>query len=129
MIIINGISWLCKAFFFQRCFTELTGGSACSETPQQEPVPWLLKIISDNNPGLHSWFFGSGPKGVNDLCFHIHGEFSPSPTSPPQILVWRTKFQSPGPNPSLKAQIPSWPKYSRCRLDLEIRGNSYWEDK
>ena len=24
---------------------------------------------------------GSGPKGVDDLCFHTYGEFSPSPPS------------------------------------------------
>ena len=26
---------------------------------------------------------GSGPKGVNDLCFHTYGEFSPPPPPPP----------------------------------------------
>ena len=26
---------------------------------------------------------GSGPEGVNDLCFHTYGEFSLSPPSPP----------------------------------------------
>ena len=49
---------------------------------------------------------GSGPEGVDDLCFHTYGEFSPSPPSspsPPLELVSRPKFQSQGPNPSLKA--------------------------
>ena len=26
---------------------------------------------------------GSGPEGVDDLCFHTCGEFSPSPPPPP----------------------------------------------
>ena len=29
------------------------------------------------------YFVGSGPKGVDDLCFHIYGEFSPSSVYPP----------------------------------------------
>ena len=55
---------------------------------------------------------GSGPKGVNDLCFHTYGGFSPSPPShEAQIPVSRPKSQSWGPNPSPKTQIPvSWPK-------------------
>ena len=39
------------------------------------PVPCLsrlcLKLSGEQ---------GSGPKGVNDLCFHTYGEFSPSPS-------------------------------------------------
>ena len=57
---------------------------------------------------------GSGPEGVDDLCFHTYGGFSPPPPSshsplslPPQIPVSKPKFQSRGPNPSLKAQIPA----------------------
>ena len=44
---------------------------------------------------------GSGPEGVNDLCFHPYGGFfpPPPPTSP-------LKSQSRGPNSSLEAQIP-----------------------
>ena len=48
---------------------------------------------------------GSGPEGVDDLCFHTYGEFSPPPppsSSPPSPL----KSQSQGPNSSLEAQIP-----------------------
>ena len=68
---------------------------------------------------------GSGPEGVDDLCFHTYGEFSPSsPSSPPppslplksqsrglnssleaQIPVLRPKFQPQGPDFSLEAQI------------------------
>ena len=48
-------------------------------------------------------FLGSGPEGVNDLCFHTYGGFSP-----PQIPV--------SSNPSLEAQIPvSRPKSQRRR--------------
>ena len=59
---------------------------------------------------------GSGPIGVDDLCFHTYGGFSPPPSSPPpspppslppQIPVLRPKFQSQGQNPSLEAQIPA----------------------
>ena len=39
---------------------------------------------------------GSGPEGVDDLCFHTYGEFSPSPSPPPLY---------PPSNPSLEAQI------------------------
>ena len=50
---------------------------------------------------------GSGREGVDDLCFHTHGEFSPSPSSssPPSPSP-PLKSQSQGPNPSLKALIP-----------------------
>ena len=55
-------------------------------------------------------FLGSGPEGVDDLCFHTYGEFSPSPPSspsPPQFPVSRPKFQSQGSNPGLETQIPA----------------------
>ena len=60
-----------------------------------------------------SFFLGSGPEVVDDLCFHTYGEFSPPPPSvrtPPfsseaQILVPRPKSQSRGPNYIHKAQI------------------------
>ena len=43
-------------------------------------------------------FLGSGPEGVDDLCFQTHGEFSPPPSpSPP-----------PPPQPNLEAQILAW---------------------
>ena len=50
----------------------------------------------------------SGPEGVDELCFHIYGEFSLSPPSvcpsvplslDAQIPVLRPKSQSLGPNP------------------------------
>ena len=39
---------------------------------------------------------GSGPEGVDDLCFHSHGEFSPSPPPPPAIrsLGWDLDFEA-----------------------------------
>ena len=54
---------------------------------------------------------GSGPKGVDDLCFHTFGEFSPSPSPPPPPSstsppLW-LRFLPQGPNPSLEAQIPA----------------------
>ena len=51
---------------------------------------------------------GSGLEGVDYLCFHTYGQFSPSPSppSPPQVQVLRPKSKSSGPNPSLEAQIP-----------------------
>ena len=54
----------------------------------------------------------SGPKGVDDLCFHTYGEFSPpspssSPSSyPPLPPASRPISQPQGPYPSLEAQIP-----------------------
>ena len=46
---------------------------------------------------------GSGPKGVDDLCFHTYGEFSPSPSPPPHP----PSPQPPGPYLSLEAHIPA----------------------
>ena len=57
---------------------------------------------------------GSGPEGVDDLCFHTYGEFSPpsSPPSPPPHPpplppALRPISQPRGSNPSLEAQIPT----------------------
>ena len=43
---------------------------------------------------------GSGPEGVDDLCFHTYGEFSPPSSYPPSP-------QPPGPYLSLEAHIPA----------------------
>ena len=77
------------------------------------PLPYLSRLCLKLS-GEQS----SGPEGVNDLCFHTYGGFSPSPpssfpTSPPpsnpsledQIPVSRLKSQARDPNPSLMAQI------------------------
>ena len=53
---------------------------------------------------------GSGPKGVDDLCFHTYGEFSP-PSSPSSPSLYPPPTSGPisqprGPYPSLEAQIP-----------------------
>ena len=81
------------------------------------PVPCLsrlcLKLRGEQD---------SGPKGVDDLCFHTYGEFSPPPPPPSarpppqlrgpnsspetQIPVPWPKSYAKGPNPSLKAKIP-----------------------
>ena len=61
---------------------------------------------------------GSGPKGVDDLCFHTHGEFSPPPPPPPSSspsppLASKLKSQPQAQitvsslNPRLRAQIPT----------------------
>ena len=44
---------------------------------------------------LHLSLLGSGPKGVDDLCFHTYGEFSPTPP-PPAIrpLGWDLDFEA-----------------------------------
>ena len=54
---------------------------------------------------------GSGPKGVDDLCFHTYGEFSPIPSPPPPPhpplpTASRPISQPECPYPSLEAQIP-----------------------
>ena len=46
---------------------------------------------------------GSGPEGVDDLCFHTYGGFSPSSSSPPHP----PSPQPRGPYLSLKAHIPA----------------------
>ena len=51
-------------------------------------------------------FLGSGPEGVDDLCFHTYGEFSPSPPPPPSPS-YPPLPQSPGPYFSLDAHIPA----------------------
>ena len=58
-------------------------------------------------------FLGSGPEGVDDLCFHT-GEFSaytpprdPNPSFKAQISALRLKSHPHGSNPSLEAKIPS----------------------
>ena len=49
---------------------------------------------------------GSGPEGVDDLCFHTYGGFSPS-SSPPPSSPPQPPFPQPrGPYLSLKAHIP-----------------------
>ena len=78
---------------------------------------------------------GSGPKGVDDLCFHTYGKFSPSPpsTSVPapqlrgpnsspetQIPVLWPKSYPKGPNPSLKAQVLAWRPKSQPRGPILI---------
>ena len=70
------------------------------------PVPWQSRLCLKLNGRQ-----GSDPKGVDDLCFHTLGEFSPSPlppslSLPSQIHASRPKFQSWSPNPSLEAKIP-----------------------
>ena len=78
-------------------------------------IVWLASLSSIRPKNC---FLGSGPEGVDDLCFHTYGEFSPppSPPSPPsvrpsppleaQIPVSRLKSQPRGSHPSLEAQIP-----------------------
>ena len=52
-------------------------------------------------------FLGSSPERVDDLCFHIYGEFSPSPpSSSPTSPSPHLKSQSRGPNSRVEAKIP-----------------------
>ena len=46
---------------------------------------------------------GSGPEGVDDLCFHTYGELSPPASSPPPLSG---RPPLPDSNSSLEAQIP-----------------------
>ena len=48
-----------------------------------------------------SFFLGSGPEVVDDLCFHTYGGFSPPPKSVPPL------HPAPGPYLSLEAHIPA----------------------
>ena len=54
-------------------------------------------------------YLGSGPKGVDDLCFYTYGKFSPPPS--PSFRTPLPPASGPisqpgGPYPSLEAQIP-----------------------
>ena len=60
-------------------------------------LPFSLVI-----PLMRLSLLGSGPEGVDDLCFQTYGEFSPPPSSP---------SGPPSPNPSLEAQIPASSPY------------------
>ena len=54
---------------------------------------------------------GSGPEGVDDLCFHTYGEFSPPPPPPSSSPSPPPHPPSPkprGPYPSLEAEIWAW---------------------
>ena len=44
---------------------------------------------------------GSGPEGIDDLCFHTYGKFSPSPPS------FSPSTPPPGPYLSLEVHIPA----------------------
>ena len=60
-------------------------------------------------------FLGSGPEGVDDLCFHTHGGFSPPSPSPPQIPVLLCLSLCPAP------PLTSTTTYlSRARVPLTI---------
>ena len=67
------------------------------------------------NLSVNQTFLGSGPEGLDDLCFYTSGNFllllllllllHPPPS--PRIPVLRPNIQSLGPNSSLDALIPS----------------------
>ena len=82
-----------------KCSADLKYGPCPSARDWVSRVTGLVKLRA---------VLGSGPEGVDDLCFHTYGGFSPSPPpSPPQSPASRPEFQSRGPNPSLEAQIPA----------------------
>ena len=79
------------------------------------------------------------PKGVDDLCLHTYGKFSPSPpypSTPPslppdfypsleaQISVLRLKSQPLGPNLSLQARISALRPDIRCKHILTYPNRS-----
>ena len=79
------------------------------------PLAFMVGVCI-NAPALvlGSTLFSRGPEGVDDLCFHACGEFSPPPPSlspsppsyPPLPPTLRPISQPRGPYPSLEAQIP-----------------------
>ena len=80
----------------------------------------ILKVI---------WFLGSGPEGVDDLCFHT-GEFSPPPPSSSPPSTSRPISQPRGSYPSLEAQIPVLRPKSHLRgpnPSLEGFGPQDWD--
>ena len=103
-------------FFIFREFSMLSNGKFAS--------CHFPMLFNEKFAFCHFPFLGSGTEGVDDLCFHTYGEFSPPPSSsfplypspqPPgpylsleaHIPASKPKFQSRGPNPTLKAQIPT----------------------
>ena len=50
---------------------------------QRYPCP--AQVGCDKGRGRQQ---GSGPKGVDDLCFHTYKEFSPSPSSDRDLGLW-----------------------------------------
>ena len=53
---------------------------------------------------------GSGPEGVDDLCFHTYGDFSPPPSSPPP----------PPPPPMLYIQVSRTKPTEKWTWDIGI---------
>ena len=72
-------------------------------------------------------FLGSGPEGADDLCLHTWGKFfllGSGPEGVDDLKASRLKFQSRGPNPSLKAQVPALrPKSHLLGPNLKPGGN------
>ena len=50
--------------------------------PSLDDIYCTVKIVI---PTCTLPLLGSGPEGVDDLCFHTYGEFSPSPPSSPSF--------------------------------------------
>ena len=80
-----------------------TGGHG-QPNPHQLPLP----PTPSTHKHLRRSFFqilGSGPEGVDDLCFHT-GKFSPSPSSASSPLPTSRPISQPrGSYPGLKVQI------------------------
>ena len=78
---------------------------------------------------------GSGPEGVDDLCFHTYGGFSPSSSPPPpssftyppspsheaHISASRPISQPRDPYPSLEAHIPASRPISQTWLHYQVK--------
>ena len=96
----------------------------------------IVAKVLDGQPCLSRFWLklrgeqGSGPEGVDDLCFHTYGEFSPpSPPSPASLPL---KSQSQGPNFSLAVQIPvsrlkSQPRKRKAAFSIVSRcSGKFW---
>ena len=96
------------AVFFSAAFPPFSDRLSLSSDP---PLPYiahshtLFLLVIWSLSFFFPHFLGSGSEGVDDLCFHTYGEFSP-PTSP------SPSYPPPSPKPrgpylSLEAHIPA----------------------
>ena len=106
---IIGYRWSQSVFELQKLLGRPSWEDLVDTRNSRKSVRWLAVPV----PCLSGLWLklrgeqGSGPEGVDDLCFHTYGGFSPPPpSSPPPSPSLPLKSQSRGPNSSLEAQIP-----------------------
>ena len=92
-----------------KCCIWICQGSLEAQIPHPQPNHWkkhgnfILTLSVQSDLTTFHIFWGSGPEGVDDLCFRI-GEISPpSPSPPPYAHSLKSQFR--GPDSSLEAQI------------------------